>query len=90
MENKNLILLYIRNGSELQFPVKDIDHAIHLADAIAESDLLNDDIDCNLFDVCYFRKSKYGFILGDSWESDDGEDFDEYWRNLGQEEKENV
>lgn len=82
MENKNLVLLYIRNGEEMQFPVKDIDHAIHLADAIVESDLLNDDIDYNLFDVCYFRKHRYGIVVGDSWESDDGEDFDEYWKNL--------
>lgn len=89
MENKNLVLIYIRNGSELQFPVKDIDHAIHLADAIAESDLLNDDIDYNLFDVCYFRKHRYGIVVGDSWESDDGEDFDEYWKNLREKERNN-
>lgn len=89
MENKNLVLIYIRNGSELQFPVRNIYHAIHLADAISESDLLNEDIDYNLFDVFYFRKSKYGFILGDSWESNNGESFDEYWGILRKDDSSN-
>lgn len=70
-----LALVYIRNGVENVFPVKDIDHAIRLADAIAESDLLNDDIDFNMFDVCEFVDG----VVGDAWESDKNEDFNEYW-----------
>lgn len=71
-----LALIYIRNGVETVFPVKDIDHAVCLADAIAESDLLNDDIDFNMFDVCEITDG----TIGDAWESDGHEDFNEYWR----------
>lgn len=39
--NVQLTLIYIRNGHETIFPVKDIDQAVRLADAIADSDLLN-------------------------------------------------
>lgn len=71
-----LVLIYIRNGAETVFPVRDIDHAVRLADAIAESDLLNDNIDFNMFDVCEFVNG----AVGDAWESDRYEDFNEYWR----------
>lgn len=71
-----LALVYIRNNTETIFPVKDIDHAIKLADAIADSDLLNDSVDCNMFDVCEYQNSS----IGDSWTSEDSEEFDEYWR----------
>lgn len=76
----NLALIYIRNGKETQFPVKDIDHAVRLADAIAESDLLDDSVDYNCFDVCYFSVDRRGrMIIGDCWEDEDGRTFDEYW-----------
>lgn len=75
MEPK-IALVYIRNGEEIVFPVKDIQHAILLADNIAESDLLNDSIDFNTFCVCQYN-GKYG--IGDSWESEEGEDFEEFW-----------
>lgn len=39
--NVQLTLIYIRNGHETIFPVKDIDQAVRLADAIADSDLLD-------------------------------------------------
>lgn len=71
-----LALIYIRNGHETIFPVKDIDQAVRLADAIADSDLLNDDVDYNMFDVCQYRNGQ----IGDSWESEDGDDFDAYWK----------
>jgi len=70
-----LALVYIRNGQELVFPVKDLDQAVLIADAIADSDLLNDDVDYNMFDVCEYHNG----VIGDVWESNDGEDFNEYW-----------
>lgn len=73
-----IALIYIRNGNETIFPVKDIQHAITLADSIADSDLLNDSIDYNMFDVCQYD----GRNIGDAWESEDGEDFDEFWRRV--------
>lgn len=82
MENKNIALLYIRNGVETIFPVKDISHAVRLANAIADSDLLNDSVDYNMFDVFYYELSFGAICLGDCWESDFYEDFNEYWRNL--------
>lgn len=82
MENKNIALLYIRNGVETIFPVKDISHAVRLADAIADSDLLNNSVDYNMFDVFYYELSSGDICLGDCWESDTYEDFNEYWRNL--------
>ena len=76
MENK-IALVYIRNGNETIFPVKDIDHAISLADNIADSDLLNDDIDFNMFDVFYFD----GNECGETWETEDGDTFEDVWRS---------
>lgn len=73
--NVRLALLYIRNGKETIFPVRDIDHAVRLADAIADSDLLNDDVDYNMFDVYEYHNGK----IGDAWESKDGGSFEEYW-----------
>lgn len=69
-----LKLIYIRDHKFIEFTVRDIDHAVALADAIAESDLLNDDIDYNMFGLEYMD--------GNPWESDDGESFDEYFANL--------
>lgn len=87
MENKNLALLYIRNGVETIFPVKDIFHAIKLADAIADSDLLNDSIDYNMFEVFYYCLYFGAICLQDCWESDEYESFNEYWENLRRENK---
>lgn len=69
-----LKLIYIRDHKSIEFTVRDVNHAVALADAIAESDLLNDDIDYNMFGLEYMN--------GESWESDDGESFDEYFANL--------
>lgn len=69
-----LKLIYIRDHKSIEFTVRNIDHAVALADAIAESDLLNDDIGYNMFDLEYMD--------GNPWESDDGESFDEYFANL--------
>lgn len=69
-----LKLIYIRNGKYMGFIVRDINHAVALANAIAESDLLNDDIDYNMFDL--------ETIEGELWESEDGETFDEYFASL--------
>ena len=55
MVKAKLALLYIRNGRETVFPVQDIDQAVRLADAIADSDLLNDAVDYNLFDVYDYK-----------------------------------
>lgn len=76
METK-LALIYIRNGNETIFPVADLDHAARLADAIADSDLLNDDVDYNLLDVVWYKDGK----PGDSWLGEDGEEFLEYLDN---------
>lgn len=77
MNNKErLALVYIRDGHETIFPVKDIDHAVHLADAIAESDGTNDFIGFSVVDVCYYSNGE----VGECWESEDGQSFEEYWR----------
>lgn len=79
MENKaSLALVYVRNGQTHIFPIKDIDHAIRLADAIADSDLLNDEIGYNMLDVCEY----FGGDIGECWESEDEESFEEYWRKV--------
>lgn len=69
-------LMYIRNGKEILFPVRDIKHAIILADNIADSDLLNDDIDFNMFDVFQYHNG----AVGEAWESEDGRTFEEIWQ----------
>lgn len=74
-EKIQIALIYIRNGKETVFPVRDIDQAVRLADAIADSDLLNDSVDYNMFDVCQYHNGQ----IGDSWENEDGQDFEEYW-----------
>lgn len=78
--NGNYALVYIRNFKEIIFPVKDMNHALRLAESIADSDLLNDSVDCNCFDLCEYD-NKTGTI-GCTWESDDFEDFNEYWRSV--------
>lgn len=74
-EKIQIALVYIRNGQETIFPVKDVDQAVQLADAITDSDLLNDTVDYNMFDVCEYHNGQ----IGDSWASKDGGDFEEYW-----------
>lgn len=79
MESKvEFALVYIRNGRETVFPVKDIDHAVRIADSIADSDLLNDAVDFNAFDVCRYQNGR----LGEGWESKDGKEFNDYWREI--------
>lgn len=75
MQKSKSALLYIRNGKEMIFPVKDIEHAVRIADAIADSDLLNDDVDYNMFEVFRYSNGK----LGDEWENDVGLTFNDYW-----------
>lgn len=72
---EKLVLSYIRNGKEIQFSVKDIDHAIRLTNEITNSDLLNDDVDFNCFDVIY-EGTDY------SWELNDGKSFIEYFSSM--------
>ena len=57
------------------FPIRDIDQAVCLADAIADSDLLNDAVDYNLFDVYEYNNGR----VMDAWETDEGITFEEYW-----------
>ena len=73
MENNNLVLWYISNKCERKYLVKDLEHAFKLTDAIAESDLLDDEIDFNSIDLV-------DNDTGDSWFSEDDEDFDECYR----------
>lgn len=75
MQKSKFALLYIRNGKETIFPVKDIEHAVRIADAIADSDLLNDDVDYNMFEVFKYSNGK----LVDAWETDEGLTFEDYW-----------
>lgn len=76
MVKAKLALLYIRNGLETVFPVQNIDQAVRLADAIADSDLLNDAVDYNLFDVYEYKNGR----VMDVWETDEGLTFEEYWK----------
>ena len=75
MCNAKFALLYIRNGQEMVFLVEDIDQAVQIADAIANSDLLNDAVDYNLFDVYEYRNGR----IRAAWETDEGLTFEEYW-----------
>lgn len=75
MEKVKLALLYIRNGKETIFPVSDIDQAVKIADAIADSDLLNDAVDYNMFDVFQYLNGE----IGEAWEDENGQTFEEYW-----------
>lgn len=75
-----IALIYIRNYQEVIFPVKDIQHAITLANSIADSDLLNERIEFNMFDVCQYENG----VIGDSWESDDGKEFNDVWKDSKQ------
>ena len=75
MLKPQIALVYIRNGQELVFPVKNLNHAVQIADAIADSDLLNDDVDYNMFDVCDYTNGR----VTDAWENDEGLTFEEYW-----------
>jgi len=78
--NGEYALAYIRNGQLFKFPVKDLNHAIALAENIADSDLLNDRIDFNSFDLVKY--DKVTTEITESWEDEEtGEDFEEYWRN---------
>lgn len=73
--NAKYALLYIRDYIETVFPVRDIQQAIALATCIADSDLLNDEIDFNMFDVFLYNEGQ----LGETWESADGETFEDVW-----------
>lgn len=75
-EKIRIALVYIRDGKETIFPVRDVDQAVRLADAIADSNLLNDSVDYNMFDVCQYHNGQ----IGDSWKNEDWQDFEEYWK----------
>ena len=75
--NAKIALAYIRDGHLTIFPVKDIDHAVRLADAISDSDPLNDTIGFSFLDVCEYLDGD----IGECWESEEGENFEEYWRD---------
>lgn len=74
----NYVLCYIRDRKETLFPVKSLLQAVQLADCIATSDLLNEDIDFSVFDLCHYENGS----VGDSWESEEGQSFDELWHTL--------
>lgn len=65
MAKAKFALIYIRNGQETIFPVVDINKAVLLADAIADSDFLNDSIDYNMFVVCDYLNGEVGDILAE-------------------------
>ena len=73
MKNNNLVLWYISNKDERKYIVKDLEHALKLTYYIAESDLLDNEIDFNTFDLLYKETD-------DSWFSEDGESFTEYYK----------
>lgn len=77
---ERLVLSYIRDGVETRFPVKDLDHAINLADNIAESDLLNDGIGFNCFELYTETELSPGVISRDVWESECCDTFEDVWR----------
>lgn len=80
MENKGqLTLWYVRDGQTQFFPVKNVKHAIALANALANSDLINDDVDYNMIDLVYMDVDRE--IIFDSWKDEEtGQEFDEYWK----------
>lgn len=80
MEKKaKLALCYTRNHHTMLFTVNNILEALQLANAIADSDLLNEDIIFNCFDLCV-RNEEGEFQ--ESWESEDGFEFNELWSYL--------
>lgn len=77
MEPSNLALYYIRNGHETIFPVKNVLHAIVLAEAIADSDLLNETIDFNMIGLAEYN-SETQEVESDYFD-EDGLEFREIW-----------
>lgn len=78
MKEAKFVLSYIRNGKEVLFPVSSFLQAILLAEQIANSDLLNDSIDYNAFDLFHYKNGK----TGEPFETEDGIGFDEIWKDL--------
>lgn len=72
MDDNNLVLWYMSNKGERKYPIKSLEHAIQLADAIADSDLLDDEIDFNCFDLVDKDTEE-------SWMSEDCKNFKECW-----------
>lgn len=72
-----LALYYIRNGQETIFPVKNVQHAIVLADAIADSDLLNEDIDFNVIGLAEYNPETKE--TGYDYFDEEGREFREIW-----------
>lgn len=71
------VLIYIRNGQEIRFPVKTVLEAINLANSIANSDLLTEDVVYNLFSLV-----EYGNDNDECWINDDGYEFEDIWRMI--------
>lgn len=57
------------------YPVKDVPHALRLIEALAESQLLQREIECNAFGLEVFKDGAW-----EDWESEDGDSINEVSR----------
>ena len=57
------------------YPVKDVDHAMRLIDAMADSQLLIRKIECNVFGLEVYQGGEW-----EEWESEDGDQISELRR----------
>jgi hypothetical protein len=64
------------------YPVKDINHAEKLIDCLAESQLLQNEIDSNVFGLEIYQDGEWT-----DWYDDDGFDLDEHFANIREDKK---
>lgn len=69
--NFSYILEYYRDGHEIDFPCETFEDAVRLTKLIIKSDLMNNEIDFNMFDL-------FDVSTGESWESEEYETFEEF------------
>lgn len=58
------------------YPVKDVDHAMRLIDAMADSQLLQPKIESNVFGLEVYQQGEW-----EEWENDEGEGINEVRRS---------
>ena len=70
--------IYHIQNSEISnyFPVKDINHAKAIIDNLAQSDLLNDNVEMNVFGLEQFNEETKDW---EEWYDEDGCDIDEHF-----------
>ena len=65
------ILEYYRDGHEIDFPCETFEDVVQLTKLIIKSDLMNNEIDFNMFDL-------FDVSTGEPWENEEHETFEEF------------